>query len=316
MILYLGLLSYYSLNIKNNDPEFNFYSTSTVKAEPINPNNEILVNAIFNNVVEGQRESVAATHNDSGFYHFSFNVNSPRPATVYIEGESIEIFLIPDSTLKIRFGYNPQKQTIDSLIFEGPAASICRYYQIAGRHSLSQLNSLSSEDLNVFGKQADSILKVDLAFLNEMKTRLSLPEWFVLFQTNELIYQKAYMKLSAAGKNELPAGYADSVALDNKDAVFSYYYYLYLNQYMKKIISDKNPDSGEDFKTSQIKLLTLSDSLLKSEVHDVFVTRTIINCVQKNQIESAEVLFRKHSNIKEKKYYRFIQRVLDSRKQV
>ncbi len=316
MILYLGMLSYYSHNIKDNDPEFNFYSTSIVKAEPLNLKQELLVNAIYNNVVEGQRQSVGATYSDSGFYRFDFNVNSPRPATVYIEGESVEIFLIPDSTLKIRFLLNPVTQIIDSINFEGPAANICRYYQLVGKHSLSVLNTLSSEDLSSFGKQADSIMAVDLNFLNEMKSKLSLPEWFVLFQTNELVYQKAYIKLSAAGKKKLPEGYEDSVLIDNKDAVFSYHYYLYLNQYFKKLISQKKSVSEESVSKSQIQLMAISDSLLKSEAHDVFVSRLIINSIQKNQLETAELLFQAHANIKQKKYYRFLQRVLESQKKV
>ncbi len=306
ILLYILGLSYYSHYIKKDDPEFSFYSKSTITLVPLTKSGELMINAVFNNVIEGQRESVPAVASDSGAYIIDIDVNSPRPATIYIEGESVEVFLIPDSSLTIYFSLNPSSQTLDSVKFKGAASEICRFYRLAENRVYTQVSTLSSEDLNQYAKKVDSLTKNEIDFLDKMKDSLSLPEWFVKFEHNELTYFKAYSKMVAVGNKPIPGGLMEGVPLDNEDAIFSYYYYLYLNQYFKWLSKDKVKSENP-----QIYSLKLSDSLLKSEAHDIYLTRTIVHCMQKNQYETAKLLFDKYSKIKQKKYYRFLERTLE-----
>lgn len=308
MALYLGGLAYYHKFVYQPELKFNFYSTSPVKVQIVNANDNYVVQGVFNNVIEGDRKTINSTKDSLNRYCLDFRVNSPRPALIYIEGEAIEIFLVPDSTLQIKAVLDSDG-SLDSIDFRGKTAQICQYYHkkneaFQNAKLRTSRNVVNSQDLISYGKLLDSLTQVEYIFLNSQKLIYNLPEWFVDFERNEMLYQKAYLKLSNLSKSAPPIGYLDSVKIDNGNAVFSYYYYLYLNTYLKRKVNE----AGFSDKIKQIEMpeLQLADTLLKSEVHDVYITRTIFRCLQKNDFVLAKTLFQKYKNFKERKYYRFL----------
>lgn len=318
MALYLGGLAYYHKFVYQPELKFNFYSTSPVKVQIANANDNYVVQGVFNNVIEGDRKTISSTKDSINRYCLDFRVNSPRPALIYIEGEAIEIFLVPDSTLHIKVLLDSDG-SLDSIDFSGKTAQICQYYHkkneaFQNAKLRTSRNVVNSQNLLTYSKLLDSLTQVEYRFLDSQKIVYHLPEWFVDFEKNEMLYQKAYLKLSNLSKSAPPQGYLDSVKIDNGNAVFSYYYYLYLNTYLKRRISEI-AIAADSSKQMEMPELQIADTLLKSEVHDVYITRAIFRCLQKNDFALAKSLFEKHKNFKERKYYRFLNTQFSDKKE-
>lgn len=318
MALYLGGLAYYHKFVYQPELKFNFYSTSPVKVQIANANDNYVVQGVFNNVIEGDRETISSRKDSLSQYCLDFRVNSPRPALLYIEGEAIEIFLVPDSTLFIKVVLDSDG-SLDSIDFNGKTAPICRYYHkknevFQNAKLRTSRNVIRSQDLLTYSKLLDSLTQVEYRFLDSQMPIFNLPEWFVDFERNEMIYQKAYLKLSNLSKSTPPVGYLDSVKIDNGNAVFSYYYYLFLNTHLKRQVSQITSLS-DSLKQVEMPELQIADTLLKSEVHDVYITRAIFHALQKNDFSFAKSLFEKYKNFKERKYYRFLNTQFSDKKE-
>lgn len=309
MIAFLGALSYYG-NQKNQEkiegePAFNFYSSSKVLIQIDNPN-DFLVNGMFYNVIEGGRQ-VVNSKDSSGWYVLDFKVNSPRMATLYINNESFDIFIFPDSMLKAEVFASGEH--VDSLRFSGLTAKICNYYAQKNKYFESinfkkTKNTLSSENATNYIKKLDSLTKLEVEYLVKNQSALQLPSWFVDYEKNEILYQRAYLKTTNVANDTLAR---DIVLLDNVNAVFSYSYYLYLNAYFSKIKKQQlanAPTMTESEKDK--KYLAIADSILKTEAHDVFVTREIFKYIQKSDYDFARELLNQFGNFTKKKYYRFL----------
>ena len=308
---YIATLAFYQKYVHHSEPAFNFYSTSVVKVRISPQNLPYAVQGTFNNVIEGQRKVVQSGTDSAGIYALPFEVNSPRQATVYVEGEAIEIFIIPDSTLTLQVQLNPQGGTLDSITFTGATAQICKYYrlknQVFGSSKLKSIkHTAHSESLREYGKMLDSLTQKEDTFIDKMREEMKLPTWFCDFEKNELMYQKAYLKRSHAGNEAVPAGYFDNVPADKKEAVFSYYYYLYLNSLISQQIKTTTSLADTSAKSALLKQLSVADTLLKSETHDVFITRAIFAQIQKGNEAFAKELFHQFGNFKEQRYYRFL----------
>lgn len=310
-LLYIGGLAVYQKYIRQPTPSFNFYSNSIVKVHILPDNQAYAVSGIFNNVIEGQRKIVQSGTDSAGVYTLPFQVNSPRQATVYVEGEAIEIFVALDSMLTVEVMLNPQEGTIDSIYFKGATAPICKYYWLKNKaFDNTKLKNIkhttASEDLMAYGKFLDSLTQKEDDFLLAMQKQLNLPTWFTDFEKNELMYEKAYLKLAHLGNQAILAGYLDTVPVDTKDAVFSYYYYLYLNSLLSQQIKNGSSTVDTSAKSLILKQLTIADTLLKTETHDVFLTRIIFAQIQRKNYDFARELFDKFGNFKEQRYYRFL----------
>lgn len=308
---YIASLAYFQKYIQKSEPAFNFYSKSVVKVDIFPKNQPYAVQGTFNNVIEGQRKIVQSDSDSAGVYALPFEVNSPRQATVYVEGEAIEIFIIPDSTLTVKVELNPQGGNIDSISFAGATASMCKYYRLKnhlfGNAKLkSSKHTANTENLLAYSKVLDSLTQIEDNFIDKMQAEMKLPNWFSNFEKNELMYEKAYLKYAHAGNSPAPEGYLDAVPADKKEAVFSYYYYLYLNSLIAQNVKNTASPADTSVKSAILKQLSIADTLLKSETHDVFITRIIFAQIQRGNEDFAKELFQKFGNFKEQRYYRFL----------
>ncbi|RMG19217.1 MAG: hypothetical protein D6730_21935 [Bacteroidetes bacterium] len=314
MCVYVFGLTYHAKNRPPPDPAYDFYDTTLVEVFIFDFQDLPDVYGRYNNIVEGERQLVEAIPDNAGHYRLAFKVNSPRPAVLYIDDEALEILLVPDSTLSISLYLNPSTNRPDSLQFVGYTAPMCQYYLDKSRtfsevQSHLSRNTLKSEDFADFSRKLDEMALEELRFLSSYGG--SLPHWFFNFERSEILYQKAYLKLANAYKREVPAGYLDEVALNNEDAVFSYYYYLYLKSYLAAITEHmplpQTPAWGERERRLLLQM-AVADTLLRGEVHDVFLTRMIFNQLKQNQMDFAAHLleaYRGHFN--RRKYERFLQ---------
>ncbi|MDX2248923.1 MAG: hypothetical protein SF052_19195 [Bacteroidia bacterium] len=325
MCLYVYGLTYHAEHRIPPDPSYDFYDTTTVRV--IISGSDVVhdIYGRFNNILEGERQLVKARDAGPNQYKLTFQVNSPRPAVLFIDDEDLEIFLVPgDTSLVVDAAMNPNTYLIDSLNFEGTTSGICSYYKNKTNrfqkvHLRATRSIVDSEDFGQFCLQLDSMAARELGFLAEQEIFDSLPEWFVDFERTEILYQKAYLKLSRAYNRDIPDYMLDKVAIDNEAAVFSYYYYLYLTSYFSSFDDNRAEAEGTDSLSNQEQIFTesrihLADSLLTGGPHDVFITRSLFSHLKNNQLGFVEKLFQKYKDsFYSKKYYRFIEMQLKER---
>ncbi len=314
---YVYALSYHAKTRPAIDPVYDFYDTAVVKVNIRHSEELHDVYGMYNNIIEGQKQIVKAVAYLSGKYRVVFRVNSPRPATVFVDDQAIEVFLVPgDTTLTISMMVNPTTYLVDSLEFRGKTSSICRYYldkrsYFGDSHIRAKRNALNSEDFETFCASLDSTAATELDYLRARDEEVALPEWFVDFEESEIRYQKAYLKLSNAYNRDVPAHLLDRIPVNSEAAVFSYYYYLYLKTYL----------TGQDSVQADVDLLrpearyeqlterhlAAADSLLKGEMHDVYITRVIFaNLKRQNEAFTTRLVNTYSDRFNKKKYERFL----------
>ena len=313
MTVYVSGLSYYANNRSVPEPAFDFYGTSDVLlmlASEQGAGKDVVLGT-FNNIIEGERQTVQAEKEEGGEYRISFRVNSPRSAFLYINDEPIEIFLVPDSSLKVTAHYDAEGLEVDSLVFAGYTAGICQYYREKSRkffrrHIRAYRNTVVADSLSLHAHILDSMAVHELAYLLIRSTPNELPQWFIHFEKNEILYQKAYLKLSNAYNRVIYPEYLDQIETNNEEAVFSYYYYLYLRALIQSniTIQDNQP-------TSALALISTADTLLQDEVRDVYLTSAIFDFIRTGELQqAAELVARYSGTFSRKKYDRFLQKQL------
>ncbi|MCB0836458.1 MAG: hypothetical protein KDD63_20240 [Bacteroidetes bacterium] len=319
MSIYVYGLTYHVHHRLPPEPSYEFYDTAFVMVEIKGVEGVHNVYGRFNNILEGKHQLIKAKNQGPDIYQLTFRVNSPRPAILYVDDEDFEIFLVPgDTSLKVSMEVNPVTYQIDSLDFLGNTAGICNYFQDKSNKFYQvglrkNRNIIDSENFEYFSLKLDSMAAMELGFLAEQEIYHDLPEWFVDFEKNEVLYHKAYLKLSKAFNREVPQKYLDNIPTKNEAAVFSYYYYLYLNTYISNLQRQNDAESSEVESTlNSEQKLQIADSLLTGEPHDVFMTRVLFTHITRGEYEFVrDQLIKFQNRFSRKKYFRFLRAQLE-----
>ncbi|RMG75432.1 MAG: hypothetical protein D6722_01070 [Bacteroidetes bacterium] len=302
-------LTYHARYQQPAPPSYQFYDTASVTVE-IRGSEELHdIYGRYNNIIEGKRQLVKASQLSESRYRLTFEVNSPRPALLYVDDEPQEVFLVPgDTTLHMSLRYVPETFRFDSVTYRGKVANICDYYQDKrqrfGRVSLRAAPHLIATDtFQVYAAKLDSLAARELAFLAEREVFSTLPQWFVSFEKSDILYQKAYLKLSQAYNREVSPELLDQAPLHNAGAVLSYYYYLYIQTYLSQHFPG-NPGRPQE---QVLQHLAVADTMLRGAPHDVFMTRAIFQQLQRGDSSLArELLDRYEGRFVSQKYARFL----------
>ena len=299
---YVSVLSYYASNRTAPDPAINFYSKSKVEITLHGADtSDVRALGEFNNIIEGDQQQINAIAIDSNRWELTFEINSPRPARIYLNDLPLEVFLVQDSMLRVDGFY--KKSQLDTVRYGGLPSGICRYYaskyQRFRRNQLAYFRNTRFEDNPIrHARLLDSLSRHELAFLLEQATPNKLPDWFIAFEKNEILFLKAYLKLTNAPLEEPYAGYYDQIPAQDEGAVFSYSYYLYLRTLVSRI-------TGKGAGVSQT--IAVADSLLEGETRDVFITRSLLTAWGKGDQTTVNELFKQYgSTFSKKKYARFM----------
>lgn len=320
MVGYVYGLTYQAKHNLGPNPSYEFYDTTQVKVIINGQTGPHYVYGEYNNILEGQKNLITAKQVEDGVFNMLFEVNSPRPARLYINDEILEVLLMPgDTSLNVNLYYSKTDFSRDSVIYKGLFSNISDYYLekselFGGVHLRARRSTLVSQDLSSFGNTLDSMAIRELNYLNEKEIFGNLPEWFVHFERNEILYQKAYLKMAEAYNQEVPPNYLDAVDLNNPNAMFSYYYYLYLESYFTRELSKKQeaPLAAHSTETTR-SVIELADNKLLEGPHDVFLTRSIFKQLQDSTKFSfaEEIFWMYEEKFNSKKYMRYLKMQLE-----
>lgn len=315
MAVYVWFLTDYGSQSNAPEPDFNFYDTAVVAVRL--PGEGRMVAAEYHNLMVGDRQQVEARQVSREEFRLTFRVNSPRPALLYIDEMPVEVFLIPgDTTLRVQAAPPDSFGQLSEVVFSGNTASLCQYYRLKRDHFQQQhlrnrRSILSANDVVQYGNRLDSMAARELAFLAEQEVYASLPDWFVNFEKNEVLYQKAYLKLSQAGAEPLPEDFFDPLPVNQAKAEFSYYYYLYVEAFIRRQAGELPADPEERLR----KLLGVSANLLKPPVHDVFWARTLYNAAMSgDSVAARTVLDEVRSDFDSRRFVRYLNYKLPGKK--
>ncbi len=315
--VFVFALSWQAKHANPPDPTYDFYDTAYVKVDIHGSEGIHDLFGRYNHILHGQRVLIKANELERGTYLLAFPVFSPRPAVLYVDDEALEIFLQPgDTSLHVDLWYNPAAFAFDSIEFSGAMALVCEYYlsksqQFNRVHIRGLRNTIESANFGMFSRRLDSLAAWELGMLAEKQVVSRLPEWFVAFERNDILYQKAYLKLSQSLNREIDSSLLDALPLDNQEAEFSYYYYLYLHTWFADpSVVLTNLDSLAYVREIG-RQLELADSVLSQSPHDVFFTRIIFALIHTGKLEEADFMLRKFGQAFESKiYFRYLQKHL------
>ena len=227
LAFFVYALSYQADHIKPPDPTYDFYDTAFVKVVIHGSEGAHDLFGRYNHILHGQRVLIKALELDNNEYILEFPVFSPRPAMLFVDDEALEIFLQPgETTLSVELWYAPLTFAFDSIHFSGTMAPVCDY-DLAKSHRFNRVhirglrNTIESDDFGSFARQLDSLAAWELGMLAEQQVVGDLPEWFVSFERNDILYQKAYLKLSQSLNRDVTPDLLDRLPLDTARADFS-----------------------------------------------------------------------------------------------
>lgn len=302
LVSYVSVLSYYDGHRTPPEPAFNFYAQTQVTIHLHGADTmDVQAYGSYNNIFEGDEQTIMATAPNDSTWNLQFEINSPRPATLYVNDEAFQVCLSLDSGLDVDIFMNPDTLEIDTTIYVGAMANVCDYYAAKSKRFLgNQLaefrNTRMSESPAQHAHWLDSMATQELAFLLTNATPFSLPDWFITFEKSEILYRKAYLKRVSYKEGAPFEGYYDEIPLMDQGAVFSYAYYLYLHTYFR-----------QEFPNSQDAGMAVADSTLWGEPHDVYVTRTLLQMwADDKKAEAKEIYQRYNGRFFRKKYPRFL----------
>lgn len=316
--LVLGL-TYRAENYIPPDPTYDFYDTAFVKVQIHGSNGIHDLFGRYNHILHGNRVLIKAEETGQGEYLLEFPVFSPRPAVLFVDDEALEIFLQPgDTTLNVEMWYTPATYAFDSIRYTGTMAPVCEYYlskstEFNRVHIRGMSNTVGTDDFGKFSARLDSMAAWELGLLAQQQVFSDLPEWFVKFERNDILYQKAYLKLSQSFNRDVDQSLLDNLPADNQDAEFSYYYYLYLHTFFSK--NESRPAANDSIGQIQEveRQLSLADQSLIGSPHDVFMTRVVYSLIQQGKLDEAgEILKQFKGKFKSKKYFRYLKATLQN----
>ncbi|MDX1906691.1 MAG: hypothetical protein SF053_06625 [Bacteroidia bacterium] len=307
------------------EPTYQFYDTTIVRIRIQGP--DTMHNAygrLIDILEEGSRliEAVAEGPNQ---FRLVFPLNGPRPATLYVDDLPFQVMLVPgDTSLIANLRWQADSQQIDSIWFEGHLQNICTYYltkssRINTQHIRRSFNTIQASNYPAYAAKLDSAAARELAFLAEQEVFSVLPQWFTDFEKNEILYQKAYLKRSAASM----AGYSptrhDPVKLDNSAAVFCYYYYLYLKTYIGELdsLAVLPPESDTTRQLPMIagRHLAVASELLTGEPWDIYITQILYRMVKNGfTAEATSMLQQYEPTFSSARYSRFLWKEINNQK--
>ncbi len=315
-------LTYHAEHRQKPQPSYDFYQPAVVWIIAEDSSAELAVYGQYQNILQGKREYVESRKVVPGQWRMDFSVNSPRPAMLYVNDQPVEVFLVPgDSTLEMILRLDSLERPYD-IRFAGDNAKICRYLQKKyQRFQQVQVRSnrklIAETEFSVYTAKLDSMAAHELAFLTEQEVFTTLPDWFVKFEKNDILYQKAFLKRSQAYNRDVDTSLYDQVLVNNQAAMFSHNYYHYLNIYLHGLAGlAPNPPAAThaDYEEWHRNCMEIANAQLEGGPRDVYMTREIFGMLLDSKFALAEEMLNTYQGqFTSKKYLRFLQLQLELR---
>jgi len=219
--------------------------------------------------------------------NIEFVIPCEYPSGIYftVNNSSFTGYLLPKDTLKVTVQLSDEN-TVKKIQFEGKTESICNYFlqkkQQLGYQDLRIPLNKAPAVLEKISANTDSLMRNELNFLKQYTIHTHLPDWFIQTEKNQIIYlcnnykiaQKAlFEKYLSIPFNPHKDYYKsiDTLLINNQDAIFSYWYFDFLNSHLvyDNVNYEKQPAEEWRNLTTELALLKANENLT-GEIRDIF----------------------------------------------
>lgn len=216
-----------------------------------------------------------------------FVIPCEYPSGIYftVNNSSFTGFLLPKDTLKVIVQLS-ELNTVKNIQFQGKTELICNYYlqkkQHLGYQDLRIPLNKAPAVLEKISENTDTLMRNELNFLTKYGLHNQLPDWFIQTEKSQIIYLCNFYKKSqkALFEKHLNIPFKpnkdyyksiDTLNINNQDAIFSYWYFDFLNSYLVYDNVNYEKQSAEEWRNLTTKLALLkANENLTGEIRDVF----------------------------------------------
>jgi len=274
--------------------QFEKQATLLVKHNPNNNEHSIVgqyIPFLSPDYINGYKFSDTFNVDSTDDLILNYKISSPTETNLIVDRNLwLPVFLVPGDTLSISFNLSDSSKIIQSIRFEGKYASINEYkirrYEKFRESFEDKCAELSRSNLSVMKLQnaIDSVATVELDFFNNYLEKNSLPNWYINYERDQIIYRAAFDKVVkidswkwAHIEEKIPNNYynfINNIKINNEDAFISQYYYYFLWIYFNRFLPNDiyKMDVSERRKILGSEYLKISDSLLTGEIKEIFNT--------------------------------------------
>ncbi|HZB13045.1 MAG TPA: TlpA disulfide reductase family protein [Chryseolinea sp.] len=242
----------------------------------------------FTNIPYGVSESNSLTISKAGDFYLNIRIDRPVKSMLTVGDQRFDVLLFPQDTTHIKIDFTTDKA---ELAFYGKTKAINEYYyekkRMLGYTDIRfPLNkSLSPKTTYNSLKQAtDSVINIEIDFLESYTSSDRLPEWFLNYERSEMTYTGAGYKTAMPLANEVMKyfddavpedyyNYLSNVQINNVTAILSSQYFQFLDAYFLKSLpaSELHAFTGNS-RTRKIRshILNQSKDQLSGLVKEVY----------------------------------------------
>ena len=258
---------------------------------------------------------------DSSEVILTYNLSCPSSVELFINIIKLPLFLVPGDTLFIIADLS-QADLLSKIVFKGNLSLINEYkfqrMKIYGKNFEQKCAELfnANNDINILHAKIDSIKAEELNFLNNFAQSTSLPEWYLTYETNQILYNSACIKISY----KEPEKYIDllnEIKINNAHAIISPSYYGFLNIHFNNLLLSKEilqMNLAERKKEMGPRYLKATDSLLSGEIKDVYKTYVISSLIiDFGMYDVASNIIAEEKDKMNEKYIKYLEEYLSDR---
>lgn len=223
---------------------------------------------------------------NSNEYILTYNLSSPSETELIINNLILYLFLVPGDTLFMTLNISELNKSLDNIHFKGDYAIINEYklqrLKKYGKYFEQKCAELfnANNDTKILQTSIDSVKAVELNFLNSFAKNVRLPEWYLTYETNQIIYNSAFIKI-AYKEPELYSDFLNEIEINNSDAIICPNYYGFLNIHFENLFRKEllKMDIAERKREMGFRYLKAIDSLLTGEVKEIYRTYIIYSFI-------------------------------------
>ncbi len=215
----------------------------------------------------------------------TYNLSCPSSVELFINDIQLPLFLVPGDTLNI-IADLLQGDFLSKLVFIGNLSSINKYklqrklkYGKGFEQKCAELFNANNE-ADILNAGIDSIKTEELNFLNDFTQNQNFPEWYLTYETNQILYTSVYTKIA----DKEPEDYKNimnEIKLNNPNTIICPSYYGFLNMHFNNLLRKEllQMSLAERKKQMGFRYLKATDSLLTGEIKDVYKTYIISSLI-------------------------------------
>ncbi|MHA7111236.1 TlpA family protein disulfide reductase [Sunxiuqinia elliptica] len=274
-------------------------ATSATKTPKFQPGATTTVLFTFNNVKDSIPFQLynlpiisTSKYNKSTFIHpqkstaqLLLPCDHPSPISVFINQDGINIYTLPNDTLEITIQLSDAGK-IENVHFQGKTRVFCDYFkqkqqQLGYQDLRVPLNQASTSPQEILN-QTDSLMQLELNFLETYQQNHPLPKWFIDTEECQIIYlcnsfkqaRETIIKKHMNQEFTPPSDYYrsfDTLVINNPQGQFSHWYFEFLKTHLvyRRINANKLAMQAW-IDTSTHNALATSALELTGSIQDIF----------------------------------------------